>query len=63
MKISSDSEVKKTTNKGRKKIIIDDFPEYYKRYKTREFSKTELAKKLNISRPTLDKLIKQFEQK
>ncbi len=63
MKISSDSEVKKTTNKGRKKIIIDDFPEYYKRYKTREFSKTELAKKLNISRPTLDKLIKQLEQK
>lgn len=63
MKISNDNEVKKTTNKGRKKIVINDFPDYYKRYKTREFSKTELAKKLNISRPTLDKLIKQFEQK
>ena len=63
MKISNDNEVKKTTNKGRKKIIIENFPEYYERYKIREFSKTELAKKLNISRPTLDKLIKQIQNK
>lgn len=63
MKISDGNEVKKTTKKGRKQIVIDNFPEYYKRYRIREFSKAELAKILNISRPTLDRLIKQIENK
>lgn len=49
--------------KGRKEIKIDNFEEYYNRYKNREFNKTQLAKELNISRPTLDKLIKDYEAK
>lgn len=47
--------------KGRKEIKIDNFEEYYNRYKNREFNKTQLAKELNVSRPTLDKLIKDYE--
>lgn len=49
--------------KGRKEIKIENFEEYYNRYKNREFNKSQLAKKLNISRPTLDKLIKEYESK
>lgn len=47
--------------KGRKEIKIDNFEEYYNRYKNREFNKTQLAKELGVSRPTLDKLIKDYE--
>lgn len=47
--------------KGRKEIKIDNFEEYYSRYKNREFNKTQLAKELGVSRPTLDKLIKDYE--
>lgn len=47
--------------KGRKEIKIDNFEEYYNRYKNRELNKTQLAKELNISRPTLDKLVKEYE--
>lgn len=47
--------------KGRKPINIDDnvFEEQYNRYLNRELNKTELAKILNVSRPTLDKMIKE----
>ena len=48
--------------KGRKAINIINFDEQYKRYSAREISKTQLAKELNISRPTLDKLICQCGQ-
>ena len=44
--------------KGRKEVKIDDFPAHYARYKSREINKAQLAQELNISRPTLDKLIK-----
>ena len=47
--------------KGRKPIEIKDFEYYYQKYATREMNKSELAKKLKISRPTLDKLIKEYE--
>ena len=47
--------------KGRKAIEIEDFGEYYDRYMTRQINKVDLAKELNISRPTLDKLIKEYE--
>lgn len=47
--------------KGRKEVKIDNFKEYYDRYLNRELNKTQLAKELNISRPTLDKLIKEYE--
>lgn len=49
--------------KGRKEVSIDNFEEHYKRYMRREISKMNLAKELNISRPTLDKLIKEYETK
>ena len=45
--------------KGRKEIEIDDrFNNLYEQYKNREINKCEFAKRLNVSRPTLDKLIK-----
>lgn len=49
--------------KGRKPVSIPDFEKYYERYLHREINKSELAKKLNVSRPTLDKLIKEQESK
>ncbi|MBS5933735.1 MAG: recombinase family protein [Clostridiales bacterium] len=49
--------------KGRKEVKIDSFEQYYQRYKNREFTKSGLAKELNISRPTLDKLINEYESK
>lgn len=47
--------------KGRKEIKIDNFELHYTRYMNREVTKSQLAKELNISRPTLDKLIKEYE--
>jgi DNA invertase Pin-like site-specific DNA recombinase len=49
--------------KGRKEIKIDDFSTPYQKYLNREItSKKELATVLNISRPTLDKLIKEYNE-
>ena len=50
--------------KGRKPIQIEDdiFKTQYDRYLHREISKVELAKILKISRPTLDKMIKEYKQ-
>ena len=45
--------------KGRKEVNIPNFNEYYDRYLNREFTKVALAKELDISRNTLDKLIKE----
>lgn len=46
--------------KGRKAIIIDPeiFAAQYNRYLQREISKSEMARALDVSRPTLEKLIK-----
>ena len=48
--------------KGRKEVNIKDFDKHYARYMGREVTKAQLAKELNISRPTLDKLISQHEK-
>lgn len=48
--------------KGRKAVSIPDFDKHYQKYISREISKSELAKELHISRPTLDKLIKDCQQ-
>lgn len=48
--------------KGRKPVEIDNFEDCYNKYKHRGYSKTSLAKKLGISRPTLNKLIHEYEQ-
>ena len=45
-----------------KKIDNKSFDVLYEKYKSREITKVEMAKALNISRPTLDKLIKEKEQ-
>lgn len=47
--------------KGRKPIAIPHFEEHYHRYLRREISKSELAKELKISRPTLNKLISEYK--
>ena len=47
--------------KGRKKIEIDNLDKYYEKYRIRMISKAEMARQLNISRPTLDKLLKEYE--
>ena len=47
--------------KGRKEVKVDNFGYHYNRYLTRQVSKLQLAKELNVSRPTLDKLINEFK--
>ena len=49
--------------KGRKEVKIDNFEQYYNKYMNREINKSQLAKELGVSRPTLDKLIKEYEGK
>lgn len=41
-----------------KKIDDETFNKAYNRYMTRQINKTQLAKELKISRPTLDKMLK-----
>jgi len=55
--------VKQGKYKGRKEVNIPDFDKHYKRYMKREINKAKLAKELNISRPTLDKLINKYKEK
>ena len=49
--------------KGRKPIEVSDFGQYYEDYMSRRTTKGQLAKKLHISRPTLNKLIDEYEKK
>ena len=46
--------------KGRKKIEID-IDEYYKKYKNREISKSQIARELKIHRATLNRLFFEYE--
>lgn len=45
-----------------KKIDLKLFEKHYNRYLQREINKMQLAEVLNISRPTLDKLIKEYKE-
>ena len=47
---------------GGKKKQIPDFAAYYEQYRTSRITKTALAKELQISRPTLDRMIADYEQ-
>lgn len=47
--------------KGRNAVTVPDFGQYYDAYMTRQVTKSQLAKQLGISRPTLDRLIKEYE--
>jgi DNA invertase Pin-like site-specific DNA recombinase len=47
--------------KGRKPITFTDkeFSDAYEEYLSRKITKTALAEKLNITRPTLDKILRE----
>lgn len=47
--------------KGRKPFHSDKFEGLYSQYCGREINKTEFARLLSVSRPTLDKLIREYE--
>ena len=47
--------------KGRNAVTVPDFGQYYNAYMSRQISKSQLAQQLGISRPTLDRLIKEFK--
>jgi len=53
---------KRGVYKGRKPIEIKDFDTHYQEYMCRKISKGKLAKKLGISRPTLNKLFIEYEE-
>ena len=46
--------------KGRKKVEIQNLSYYYDRYMNRQASKTQLARELDISRNTLDRLFNEY---
>lgn len=51
--------------KGRKRIEakdLKDFDRYYQMYMNREISKAGMAKKLKISRPTIDRLLAEYKE-
>lgn len=48
--------------KGRKAVSVPNIQEYYERYMHRQGTKTSIASELGISRTTLDKLFKQYEE-
>ena len=48
--------------KGGKAKVVPNFDEHYALYISRKITKAELAKKLGVSRPTLDKLIQSYLQ-
>lgn len=48
--------------KGRKAIEVENFSEYYTKWKNREYSKADLMKILGISRPTLNKIFEEYER-
>lgn len=49
--------------KGRKPFHSDKFESLYNQYSHREINKTEFARLIGTSRPTLDKLIREHESK
>ena len=49
--------------KGRKPVTIPDLPRHYDRYQRREISKAALARELGISRPTLNRIFSEYEQR
>lgn len=47
--------------RGRNKIEIPNFEKYYELYMARKITKSGIAEKLKISRPTVDRIIKEYE--
>lgn len=50
------------TYKGRKKTVIEDMAAVYHDWVTRHKSKSAIAREHGISRPTLDRLLKEYER-
>jgi len=50
---------KRGVYKGRKRIEVKDFDKYYASYMRHEMSKSEISRRLGISRPTVDRLMAQ----
>ncbi len=46
---------------GRKRKSVQDFDKYYDQFMKREINKSQFAKLIGVSRPTLDKLLKENE--
>lgn len=53
---------RKGVYKGRRATVIPNFEGHYQRYINREISKSKLAQELNVSRPTLDKMIAEYRE-
>ncbi len=49
--------------KGRQPITCIEFADVYEDYCLRKINKTQMAKKLKVSRPTLNRLFKEYENK
>ena len=49
--------------KGRKKKEAADFEKYYALYQKREITKKKMAELLKVSRPTLDRMIREYSKK
>ena len=49
--------------KGRKRIEVKGFGTWYDKYMRREITKAGIARELHISRPTVDRLIKEHKEK
>lgn len=50
--------------KGRQSVKLPpDFPEQYQLYLSRKLKKSDWAKQLDVSRPTLNKMIARLEKK
>lgn len=49
--------------KGRKAVEVSDLAQHIARYQSREVSKSALARELGVSRPTLDRLLKDYEKR
>lgn len=47
--------------KGRKRIEVKNFDKWYSAYMRREISKSGIADKLGVSRPTVDRLISEYK--
>lgn len=48
--------------KGRKRTVLEDMEGVYHDYVTRRRSKAQLAREHGVSRPTLDRLLREFER-
>lgn len=55
--------VEKSETQGRNNLQIADIRYWYDKYRTGEMTKTEIAERLGISRPTLNKRFAEYEKR